>query len=109
MDLILEEGEKFTDSSIWKDSTKTPIPMLDWTALLEIREATNIASELTLTTLSGITLGLSDGTVLIEIEVSEIAALTFRTGLYTLILTDTSNVPTMYSRGTITVIRKEVV
>ena len=107
MDLVLEEGEKFTDSSIWKDSTKTPIPMLDWTASLEIREATHIAPELTLIQGTGITLGVSDGTVLIEVEVAQIAALTFLSGLYTLILTDTSSVATMYSRGTITIINKE--
>lgn len=104
MDLVLEAGEDFTDSSIWKDNTKTPIPMVDWTAILEIKEALNLTVALTLTQGAGVTLGAADGTVLIEISDTQIDALTFKTGLYTLVLTDTGGTDTMYSRGTVTVL-----
>ena len=104
IDLIFEKGTDFQDSWIWKDSEKVPIPMNGWTASLAIREATHLAVVLTLTDGSGITLGASDGKIEIELTEAQIDALTFTTGLYTLVLKDALSDPEMFSRGTITVI-----
>lgn len=107
LDLVLHANTDFSESYIWKDSEKTPIPMLNWTGILEIREASNLAVELTLTTGNGITLGANDGSILIDITKAQIASLTFRTGLYTFILTNTDLESTLFSTGTITKLRGE--
>ena len=106
IDLILEAGTDFEDSWIWKDSDKTPIPMPGWTAILEIKEATHLSIELTLNVDTGITLDPASGKISITISKVQIDALTFETGIYTLVLIDTLSNPEMFSRGTITVIRK---
>ena len=107
IDLVFDEGADFEDSWIWKDSNKELIPMPGWTAILEIKEATNLPVELTLTQGSGITLGASDGKIEIDVSKEQIEALTFNTGIYTLILIDTLSKSEMWSRGTITVVRKQ--
>ena len=106
IDLVFEEGTDFQDTWIWKDSNKELIPMHDWTAILEIREAPHKAIELTLTQGVGVTLGSADGKIEVELSKAQIEALTFDTGLYTLVLSDILSNPEMFSRGTITVIRK---
>lgn len=107
LDLILDADTDFSESYIWKDSEKTPIPMLGWTGSLEIREAPNLAIDLTLTTGSGITLGSNDGSILIDISKEQIATLAFRTGLYRFILTNVELESTLFSIGTITKLRGE--
>ena len=106
IDLVFEEGTDFQDAWIWKDSNKELIPMVSWTAILEIREALYKSIELTLTQGAGVTLGASDGKIEVELSEAQIEALTFDTGLYTLVLSDILSNPEMFSRGTITVIRK---
>lgn len=107
IDLVFEEGTDFEDSWIWKDSEKVPIPMEGWSASLNIREAGNLPIVLTLTNGSGITLGISDGKIEVELTSTQIEELTFNTGLYTLVIRDLLNNPEMFSRGTITVIRRQ--
>ena len=106
IDFILNYDTDFGENYIWKDSTKTPIPMLNWTASVIIKEAEYLSSVLELTQGAGITLGDSDGTILVEITKSQIATLDFNTGLYTLILTNTTSEPTLFSSGTVTILRR---
>jgi hypothetical protein len=106
IDLVLEQGEDFSLTRIWKDTDKQPIPMNGWSAVLEIKEALHLSPELTLTNGNGITLGVSDGSIEIEITKEQIDALSFRSGIYHLVLTDVLSVPRMFSRGTVSIIEE---
>lgn len=78
-DLTIEQGAYWSQLLVWKDETGTPIDLAGWTARMQVREQVNSPDTLvSLTTENGrITLnyGNDDGTILLELESDDTAAL----------------------------------
>lgn len=106
-DIIIEQGATFTRTVTWKDEAETPINLTGYSARLQMRESVDATSTfLSLTSGSGITLGGTAGTILIEISATDTAALT-QSGVYDLELVSGAGVVTRLLQGSVT-LSKEV-
>jgi hypothetical protein len=89
--LLIEEGATFKKTLVWKDSGKTVIDLTNYIARMQIRESIEDASfllELT-TANTRITLTPLQGKIELEIDATDLMALSWGAGVYDLELENT--------------------
>lgn len=98
----IEQGATLIRRFVWRDKNQQPINLIGCTAKMQLRESYDKTPILSLTTEGGgIVIGGADGTVLIKIEATATAQLSFTEALYDLIITDTEGSVTRLAQGKI--------
>ena len=87
-----------------EDDNVTPIDTTGYTAEMVIKESWNGETYKTLTIGDGITMTAAQGLFNVSMSKATIDTLDFKSGVYKLIVTDSSNSPTCYFMGTIEII-----
>jgi hypothetical protein len=107
-DFIIEQGSTFTRTITWKDANDSLVDLTSYTARMHLRRSADEPKTLIeLTTENGrITLGGSDGTIVLSISASDTASLSPITGVYDLEMVNGANVSKIIA-GSFTV-KKEV-
>ena len=91
--ITIEQGANFSRTITYKDSNGDPINLSTYTARMQIRENYNFPILVSLTTENGgITLGGSEGTIVIQISAVDSALLDFDSGIHDLELVQVENV-----------------
>lgn len=103
----IEQGADFTRTFTWKDSAGALINLTGYTARMKIKTgATTIVS---LTEVSGITLGGAAGTIVVAINAAATAAYTFSKAVYDLELVSGGGVVTRLLEGKVLLSREVTV
>ena len=107
LNFSLNEGTDFDMTLTWKDSVTTPVDVSSYTAMLQVRPTADHVGSATieLSVGSGITLGGSEGTILIEIG-KTLNVLGRDRYVYDLEMTDVNDKTKRLIAGTITSIEE---
>lgn len=91
-DFIIEQGATFERILIWKDSTGTPVDVSAYSAKMQIRDCDALDTVLLeLSTGNGrIILNTNPGEIKLLITAVDTSAITFKSGVYDLVLTSTT-------------------
>lgn len=87
----------------------TPVPLVGYTALMQIREtldSTTVIHQMTSAAGGGIQINTSDSTIFLTIPASITTGFTFDSAVYSLELTDASGVVTPFMAGNLTLVRE---
>lgn len=105
--LAIEQGADYQRQLTWFDDAGLPVNLTGWTAKMQLR--TKASSEtvlLELTHTGGITLGGTNGTILIQINNTTTASFGFVSAVYDLELTSGSGQVTRLLQGSVSVSRE---
>ncbi len=103
-DFTIEKGTYWNRALSWT-ADSVPVDLTGWTAHMQVRPAYANQTSVVLADLtdgSGITLGGTAGTILLELTGTQTAALSFDTAVYDLYLTNPSGRPTRLLEGIVT-------
>jgi hypothetical protein len=108
INLTVEQGATFIRTFVWKDGKNKPVNLTGYSAALQVRETAALSSPVLLELGSvppetGITLGGTAGTITIEISDETTAALTFKKGVYDILLTPSNGKNVRILQGSFTV------
>lgn len=108
INLTVEQGATFTHIVEWKDGKNKPVNLTGYTAALQVRETAAESSPVLLEVGSvlpetGIVITPSTGTITITITDEETAALTFKKGVYDLLLSAPDGTKRRLMQGSFTV------
>jgi len=106
-DITAEQGATFARTLTWRDALAVPIVLTGYTAKMQVRKSLDADSALlTLSTVSGITLGGAAGTIALEVSASKMSQVPAGTYYYDLELTDSAGKVTRLLQGKFTVVRE---
>ena len=105
--ITIQQGVPFNLFFTWKDSTGTVIPVTDYTAAMQVRDAKHSAGTIVdLASPADITLGGIAGTVSINISAAATGLLNFKEAVYDVVLTSQAGVPSRLLEGTATLSKR---
>ena len=107
--ITIEQGADFSLQFTWKDENGTPVDLSAYSARMQIREtfdSDEYLVSLTSAVGGGLTLGGSNGTVLIDISSSVTATLANQDAVYDIEMLSASNYVTRLMQGTVYVSRE---
>ncbi len=102
-DLLIEQGATLRQTFTWRGSDMTPVDLTDYTARMQIRrrKTDSVVIHEATTENGGLTMGGTEGTVLLTINDADTTAFDFVRGVYDIEVIDSDGIVTRLVEGNV--------